>query len=330
MRERAALIDLSSFSKFEISGLGAFKFLQVLAANDLDQAPGRVTYTQLCNEGGGIEADLTISRLDDDRFYVVTGSGFGVRDANWITSHMPRDGSVDFRDVTSSKAVINLCGPRARELLARVSDDDLGNEAFPYMAARELCIGYAPVLAVRVSYVGELGWELHLPVEYAVHVYELLWEAGRGFGLVNAGYRAIESLRMEKRYLYWGADITPDHNPYEAGLGFCVKPDKGDFLGAEALARIREAGPKQKLCCFTLARPAPVFGGEAILRGSRVLGVTSSGAYGYTVAKSIVYGYLSTEEAGHEDYEIEAFCAPVSAQRHDRPLYDPDRSHLLS
>ncbi|MEE8534871.1 MAG: FAD-dependent oxidoreductase, partial [Kiloniellales bacterium] len=213
VRERAALIDVSSFSKFEISGRDAFKFLQGLAANDLDQAPGRVTYTQLCNEGGGIEADLTISRLDDDRFYVVTGSGFGVRDANWITSHMPRDGSVYFRDVTSSKAVINLCGPRARELLARISDDDLGNEAFPYMAAHELCIGYAPVLAVRVSYVGELGWELHLPVEYAVHVYDLLWEAGRAFGLVNAGYRAIESLRMEKRYLYWGADITPDHNP---------------------------------------------------------------------------------------------------------------------
>ena len=330
VRERAALIDVSSFSKFEVTGKGAFGFLQGLAANDLDKAPGVVTYTQLCNARGGIEADLTITRLDDERFYLVTGSGFGVRDSNWITSHMPRDGSVAFQDITSSKAVINLCGPRARDILVKVSDGDVSNGAFPFMTAREIGIGYAPVLALRLTYVGELGWELHMPTEFAPHVYQALWRAGQEFGIVNAGYRAIDTLRMEKRYLYWGADITPDYSPYEAGLGFCVKPGKGDFLGRDALMRIKEAGVQQKLCCFTLERPAPVFGGEAILRGNTVLGVTSSGNYGHTVGKSIVFGYVPAEEAGHDDYEIEAFCERIPATRHDRPLYDPDRARILA
>ncbi|MEE8189038.1 MAG: FAD-dependent oxidoreductase, partial [Kiloniellales bacterium] len=330
VRERAALIDVSSFSKFEIAGPGAFGFLQWLAANDLDKPPGSVTYTQLCNAQGGIEADLTITRLTEDRFYIVTGSGFGVRDSNWILAQMPRDGSVTFQDVTSSKAVINLCGPRARDILRKVADGEVSHNAFPFMAAREIAIGYAPVLALRLTYVGELGFELHMPTEYALHVYERLWDAGEEFGIVNAGYRAIDTLRMEKRYLYWGADITPDYSPYEAGLGFCVKLNKGDFLGRDALARIEEAGPKQKLCCFALEEPAPVYGGEAILRGGKVLGVTSSGNYGHTVGKSIVLGYLPAEEAGHDDYEIEAYCERFAAKRHGRALYDPDRTRILA
>ncbi len=329
VRERVALIDVSSFSKFEVSGPGAFRFLQGLAANDLDKPPGAITYTQLCNAKGGIEADLTITRLAEDRFYIVTGSGNGVRDGGWIRRHMPRDGSVVLDEVTSAKAVLNLCGPDARRVLERVAEGDVSHAAFPFMTARELHIGYAPVTALRLTYVGELGYELHVPAEYAAHLYGELWAAGADFGIADAGYRAIDTLRMEKRYLYWGTDITPDYSPYEAGLGFCVKLDKGDFLGAEALARLEEDGPAQRLCCFTLEQPASVFGGEAILRAGEVLGVTSSGNFGHTVGKSIVFGYVPAAAAGHEDYQIEAFCERVPARRHDRPLYDPERTRIL-
>jgi 4-methylaminobutanoate oxidase (formaldehyde-forming) len=330
VRERAALIDMSSFSKFEVSGPGAFAFLQWLAANDLDKPPGAVTYTQLCNAKGGVEADLTVTRLAEDRFYVVTGSGFAVHDRGWIETHMPRDGSVTLRDLTSARAVINLCGPESRRVLAQVAEQDVSSEVFSFMQARELGIGYAPVLALRVTYLGELGWELHVPSEYAAHVYETLWQAGREAGIANVGYRAIEGLRLEKRYLYWGADLTPDYTPYEAGLGFCVALGKGDFLGREALARAKPEGPRQRLCCFTLEAEAPVYGGEAILRDGKVLGVTSSGGFGHTVGKPIVLGYLPAEVAGFADYEIEAFCERVPAVRHDRALYDPDRKRILA
>ncbi len=333
MRERVALIDVSSFSKFEVSGPGALRFLQGLAVNDLDQPPGAVVYTQLCNERGGIEADLTITRRTEDRFYIVTGSGFGVRDGGWIRGHMPNDGSVAFREVTPAISVINLCGPDSRAVLEKVAEGpggDVGNAAFPFMTARELRIGYAPVLALRLTYVGELGYELHVPSDYAAHLYETLWEAGADFGIVNAGYRAIDTLRVEKRYLYWGADITPDYSPYEAGLCFCVKLGKGAFLGREALARIEADGVRQKLCGFTLDQPAQVHGGEAILHAGAVLGVTTSGNYSHTVGRSIVFGYLPIEAAGHDDYEIEVFCERVPVQRHDRPLYDPERARILA
>jgi 4-methylaminobutanoate oxidase (formaldehyde-forming) len=330
VRERAALIDMSSYSKFEVSGPGAFAFLQWLAANDLDKPPGAVTYTQLCNAKGGVEADLTVTRLAEDRFYLVTGSGFAVHDRGWIETHMPRDGSVTLRDLTSARAVINLCGPESRRVLAQVAEQDVSSEVFSFMQARELGIGYAPVLALRVTYLGELGWELHVPSEYAAHVYETLWQAGREAGIANVGYRAIEGLRLEKRYLYWGADLTPDYTPYEAGLGFCVALGKGDFLGREALARAKPEGPRQRLCCFTLEAEAPVYGGEAILRDGKVLGVTSSGGFGHTVGKPIVLGDLPAEVAGFADYEIEAFCERVPAVRHDRALYDPDRKRILA
>jgi 4-methylaminobutanoate oxidase (formaldehyde-forming) len=330
VRERVAVIDQTSFTKFEISGPGAFAALQRLAANDLAKPPGAVTYTQLCNTRGGIEADLTIVRLAEDRFYVVTGSGFGIRDSHWIALHLPRDGSVVMQDVTSSRAVINLCGPLSRTVLEKASDDDVSNAAFPYLHAREIRIGYAPVLAVRITYVGELGWELHVPMEYAQHVYERLWRIGESFGIANAGYRAIETLRLEKRYLYWGSDISPDYSPYEAGLGFCVALDKGDFLGRDALARIKAEGPRRRLCCFLLAHQAPVYGGEAIRCGGRVLGVTTSGGFGHTVGKSIVFGYVPAEEAAHADYEIESFGKIVPATRAAGAPYDPKRARILS
>ncbi|MFQ5785324.1 MAG: FAD-dependent oxidoreductase [Alphaproteobacteria bacterium] len=330
VRERVALIDQSSFAKFEVAGPGALAAMQRLAAGDLDKPPGSTTYTQLCNPRGGIECDLTISRLDDDRFYIVTGSGFGVHDAAWIRRHLPTDGSAVLREVTSAYAVVNVCGPRARDLLAAAADDDVSNAAFPFLGCREIIVGYARVLAIRLTYVGELGWELHIPTEYAAHVYEMLWQAGAALGVADVGYRAIESLRLEKRYLYWSADITPDYNPYEAGLGFCVALGKGDFIGREALEKIKAEGPRRKLCCFALEREAPVHGGEAILREGRVLGVTTSGAYGYTVGKSIVLGYVPAEEAAHDIFEIEAFGETVPATRQPRALYDPGRERILA
>lgn len=330
VRERVALMDMASFTKFEITGPGAFAALQRIAANDLDRPDGTAIYTQLCNARGGIEADLTITRLAHDRFYTVTGSGFGVRDSHWIARHLPRDGSVTMHDVTSSRCVINLCGPHARDVLSKVSDDDVSNAGFPYLAAREIRIGYAPVLAIRITYVGELGWELHVPTEYALDVYERLWAAGAEFGIANAGYRAIETLRLEKRYLYWGADITPDYNPYEAGLGFCVALNKGEFIGREALARIKAEGPKRKLCCFLLDSPVAVYGGEAIRRNGKVLGVASSGGYGHTIGKHIVFGYIPAEESGHADYEVEAFGRVVPAQRSAKSPHDPERKRILA
>jgi sarcosine dehydrogenase len=330
-RERVTLFDQSSFSKFEIDGPGAFAALQRIAANDLDKPAGTAIYTQLCNDRGGIEADLTFMRMGENSFYVVTGSGFGVRDGGWIRRHLPADGSVSFRDVTSAKAVINICGPRSREVLAKVAEGDVSNAAFPYLGARDLRIGYAPVLAVRITYVGELGWELHVPVEYAAHVYETLRDAGAEFGIADAGYRAIETLRLEKRYLYWGADITPDYTPYEAGLGFAVALDKGDFIGRDALARARAEGPKRRLCVFLLDEPVPVYGGEAIYAADgRVLGVTSSGGFGHTVGKSIVYGYVPAEDTKATRYEIEAFMRRVPATRIDKAPYDPERKKLLA
>jgi sarcosine dehydrogenase len=330
VRERVAMIDMSSFSKFEIVGKGALAALQAIAANDLDRPPGSLTYTQLCNPRGGIEADLTIARLEEDRFYIVTGSGFGVRDGGWIAKHLPRDGSVSMREVTSAKAVINLCGPRARAVLEKVAEGDVGNAALPYMGVRAIRIGYAPVDALRVTYVGELGYELHVPTEYAQHVYKLLWEAGQEFGIADAGYRAVESLRLEKGYLYWGADITPDYTPYEAGLGFAVALNKGEFIGREALEQAKRVGPQRRLCCFLLDEPAAVYGGEAIWHGQTLLGVTSSGGYGHTVGKSIVYGYVPAEHAGHAGYEIETFGRRVAAVRSRKAPYDPERRKILA
>jgi 4-methylaminobutanoate oxidase (formaldehyde-forming) len=328
IREAVAVIDQSSFTKFELSGPGALKALQHLAANDMDRPAGTVVYTQLCNTRGGIEADLTITRLAEDRFYIVTGSGFGVRDGNWIGRHLPRDGSVVLAVVTSARAVVNLCGPRARDVLAAVADADVSNAACPYMQAREFHIGYAPVRALRVTYVGELGWELHVPTEYAQHVYETLWLAGREHGMVDAGYRAIESLRLEKRYLYWGAELTPDYNPYEAGLGFCVALGKVDFIGRDALLRVKQSGPKRRLAGFSVAGWVPLHGGEAILRSGKAVSVTTSAGYGHTVGRSIAFGYLPAEETGADGFEIEAFGKRYPAERQDGPLYDARRARI--
>jgi sarcosine dehydrogenase len=327
-RERVALFDLSSFTKFELVGRDALDALQRIAANDLDKPDGSVVYTQLCNEKGGIEADLTIVRLSPERLYIVTGSGFGVRDGAWIRNHLPEE--IQLRDVTSSKSVVNVQGPRSRDLLSRVTESNVSNEAFPYLAAREIRVGYAPVLALRVTYAGELGWELHVPSEYALHVYEALWSAGQDLGVANAGYRALDSLRLEKGYRYWSSELSPDANPYEAGLGFAVALNKkSNFVGREALARIKQQGVKRKLACYLMDGFVPLHGGEAILHEGRVIETVTSGGYGHTIAKSIAYGYVPAALLTAKGFEIESFGVRYPAQLSAQAPYDPQRRRIL-
>ncbi len=330
VRERVAIIDMSSFSKFEVRGAGALALLQKLAVNNLDRPVGTIIYTQLCNERGGIEADITITRLADDSFYFVTSSALGVRDRSTIERHLPADGSVEIIDHTSARAVLNLCGPRSRDVLAALTDAPLDNASFPYMSARELDVAYAPVLALRITYLGELGYELHVPVEYGLYLYEKLWAAGRVFGIANAGYRAINSLRLEKQYLVWGSDITPDYNPYEAGLGFCVSAGKGDFLARAALADVKTKGPAKKLTWFTAPPELNMYGGEIVLAGGHVLGRVTSAGYGYTVDRNILCAYIAASEPEHPAYEVEVMGVRHPAVRHTRPLYDPDRKAILA
>jgi 4-methylaminobutanoate oxidase (formaldehyde-forming) len=328
IRERVALIDQTSFAKFELVGPGALEALQRIAANRVPETPGRAVYTQCCNERGGIEADLTIAHADPDRFLIVTGAGFGVRDGHWIRAHLPQDGSARLREVTGALATLNLAGPRARDVLQAVTDDDISDAALPFLATRRIGIGHANVLAIRIGYVGELGFELYVPQEFAAHVYEVLWEAGQAHGIAHAGYRAIESCRLEKGYLYWSADIGPDFNPYEAGLGFCVQLDKGDFVGRTALARIREQGVRRRLVTFTSPGLIPLFGGEPIAKDGRVVGATTSAGFGHTLQQTIAFGYLPVELAGETDFTIEAFGRPHPAQRGARCLYDPKMTRL--
>ena len=332
-RERVVMIDQSSFCKFEIEGPGALEFLNWLAANNIDKPVGSVTYTQLCNTRGTVESDITVARLAGDKFFLVTGTAFGLHDAEWIKKHMPKDGSVIFRDVTSAFAAINVIGPDSRKLLEKVTQDDISNENFRFGKCKTLTVGYAPVTALRITYVGELGFELYIPTEFACHVYETLWEAGQDLGIANAGYRAINSLHFEKGYCYWGTELTPEYTPFDAGLDFCVALDKGDFIGREALAKTKEQGPKWKLCTFTIDADRPVMlrGSEPIIHGGRVVGITTSGGYGYTVGKTIAYSYITVEDANYDQgYEIEVYMEMYPATRHDnRALYDPERKKIL-
>ncbi len=365
-REAVVLIDMSSFTKFEISGAQACDYLQYLSVANVDREPGGATYTQLCNERGGIEADVTVIRRSQDCFWLITGSGLGVRDRHWIESHLqveryrdndfevsndelwtrsgeqwvrsgegsglrnsPTFKQVEIRDITSAYGVINLAGPLARRVLQKVCDDDLSHAAFPFMSARDVRIGYAPALAYRVTYIGELGWELYIPSEYLQYVYEELQQAGGEFGITSIGYRAIDSLRLEKRYLAWGADITPDYNPIEAGLDFLIDWNKGDFIGAEALAEIIREGVQRKLVCLALDDPLPVFGGEAIFCDGEVVAQTSSGNFGYTIGKSLVLGYLPVELLEHENFMVEAFGERSQASIVKGAIYDPKREKIL-
>jgi len=325
-RERAGLFDETSFAKIEVSGPGAAAFLQALSANDVDRPGGSVTYTQMLNSRGGIECDFTVTRLAEHRFRIVTGTAFGNHDIGWIRRHMPADGSVDVADVTSAYACLGLWGPRARDILQPLTTADLSNAGLPYMRAAEIAVGHVPCLAVRVTYVGELGWELYCPFEYGAALWDAIWESGSAHGMLAAGYRAIDALRVEKGYRVWGADITPEDTPDEAGLGFAVKPDKGvDFIGREALLRARESAPGRRLACLALADSLAVtLGSEPVRLGGEIVGRVTSGGYGYAVGRSLAYAYLPADAtAVGTGVEVEVFGDWVAAEVVAEPAWDP-------
>jgi glycine cleavage system T protein len=321
-REAAALFDETSFAKLDVTGEGAANFLEHLCANRVARAVGAITYTQMLNAKGGIECDFTVTQLADDWFRIVTGTAFGQHDLAWLRQHAPEDGSVRVVDVTSQLACFGLWGPHAREIFQPLTTADLSNEAFPYMSARELAVGRVPCLALRVTYVGELGWELYCPAEFGLALWDAVWEAGREHGLVAGGYKAIDSLRLEKGYRVWGADITPEETPFEAGLGFAVKLEKGDFIGRERLVDVHEYG--HRLRCLTLSDPRAIaLGSEPVWVDGNPTGRVTSGGYGYTVRKSIAYAYLPDDVDVGTSVEVGIFGERVSGEVAAEPLYDP-------
>ncbi len=335
-RERVALFDQSSFAKFLLVGRDAEEVLSRICANDVRKPPGRLTYTQMLNPQGGIECDLTVARLAADRFYIVTGTGFATHDGDWIRRHIPEEADAHLVEVTGGFAVLSLMGPKSRELLGGLVRENLSNAAFPFGHWRPLHIAGAPVMALRVTYVGELGYELHLPSEFALSVYDRLVDAGEPFGLTLAGYRAIESLRLEKGYRAWGTDIGPDHSPLMAGLGWAVKLRSDEpFIGREALEAQRAAPLPRLLAGFLVADPEVVLlGRETIYRNGERIGWLTSAGWGYTIGKSIGYGYVRNEAGVDADYvlsgryELEVAGERVPAEPFLRPPYDPENRRV--
>jgi glycine cleavage system aminomethyltransferase T/glycine/D-amino acid oxidase-like deaminating enzyme len=316
-RERAALFDESSFAKIEVAGPGAAAYLEWLCDNRVARGVGQITYTQMLNARGGIECDFTVTRVEDELFSIVTGTAFGNHDLSWIRRNAPEDGSVRVSDVTSRWACFGLWGPRARDALAPLTPDPLD---FGYMTMRELAVGDVPVRALRVTFTGELGWELYCPTEFGAGLWRALWEAGEPHGLMAGGYRAIDTLRLEKGYRVWAADITPDETPYEAGLGFCVKDDR-DFAGREALAAHE---PAKRLRCLVLDDPRSVaLGNEPVRVDGEVVGRVTSGGYGYTVERSIAYAYLPPVHDIGTAVEIDIFGRWVAGTVAAEPLFEP-------
>ena len=297
VRERAGVLELSSFSKYEVHGPGAEVFLDRLSANRLPRL-GRIALTPLLTPRGAIECDVTVTRLAPERFLVLSAAVAERHDLDWLRRHAPADGSVTIDEVTARWGVLILAGPRARDVLGRITDADLSNAAFPWLSARAIQVGSAPVRALRINYVGELGWELHHPVEYQVALYEALRGAGEDLGLADFGLRAMDSLRLEKAYRAWGADINTEVTPLEAGLERFVAFDKGDFLGRDALLRQKRGGVGRRLATLAVdATDADCWGNEAVWAGDRVVGITTSGGYGYWLDRSLAVAYVEAEVA---------------------------------
>ena len=330
-RESAAMFDFTSFAKIEVGGNGSSDFLESLTDNRVARGVGHLTYTQMLNDGGGIECDFTVTRLGKDRFRIITGTAFGMHDLSWIRDHAPADGSVYIEDVTSAYACVGLWGPNSRSILELLTPTDISNRAFPFMTAREVAVGSVPCLALRVTYVGELGWELYCPSEFGQRLWDTIWEAGHDDGLVGGGYKAVDSLRLEKGYRVWGADITSDTDPYQAGLGFCVRLDKGEFIGRPALVKKREAPADPKLACLVLDDPRQIaLGSEPVRVGGKIVGRVTSGGYGYTVGLSIAYAYIPASLAIDTPVEVDIFGTWVTGGVAKEPLYDPAGARVRS
>jgi sarcosine dehydrogenase len=332
VREAVGLFDQSSFAKFELTGPAASDSLSRIAANDVTRPPGRITYTQLLNRRGGIEADLTVARLADDHYYLVTGTGFRSHDFGWIRDHLPNGADIRLTDVTEAYATLSLMGPRSRAMLSGLTDADLSNQAFPFGHAATITIAAAPVRVLRVTYVGELGYELHVPIAAAAELFDAIMAAGAAHGLKLAGYRSLESLRLEKFYRAWGSDITANDTPFEAGLGAFVKLGRSlPFIGRQALEEGAGKPLRKRLCGFTTEDPEIILSGrETILRDGEFAGYLTSGGYGYTIGLPIGLGYVRNPQGMNEDwlnsgrYALVVANDVVPARLHQRPLYDPD------
>jgi glycine cleavage system aminomethyltransferase T/glycine/D-amino acid oxidase-like deaminating enzyme len=329
-REAAVLFDQTSFAKFVLKGPDAEAALGWIAAGDVAKPVGALTYTQMLNDHGGIECDLTAVRLAEDEYYIVTGTGFATHDFNHIARSIPDGMNAQIVDVTSAYAVLSLFGPNARDILSAITRDDVSHEGFAFGTAKTIGIAGCPVNALRITYVGELGWELHLPVEYAVTVYEALHKAGAAHGLRNAGYRAIETLRLEKGYRAWSSDITPDYTPVEAGLTFAVKLKKNmDFRGRAAVEAQKRAGVTRRMASFTADASVILSGRETIYRNGERVGYLSSAGFGHMIGKSIGMGYVRNRAGVDRDYvlsgvyELEVGTQRVPCEVHLVPLYDP-------
>jgi glycine cleavage system aminomethyltransferase T/glycine/D-amino acid oxidase-like deaminating enzyme len=331
-RETAILLDQSSFGKHLIQGRDACTFLQRMCAGNVDVPVGKLVYTHMLNNRGGMETDITVNRLAEDRYLVISSATVHPRDKTWIERHMTGEERVTLTDVTSGYVVLSLQGPKSRDILSRVAEVDLSNEAFPFATSQEIDAGYARVIANRLTYVGELGWELHIPTEFAQGIFDAIMEAGVDFGLKPAGYHALEHLRSERAYREYELDLTPEDTPLEAGLGFTVKLDKpGGFIGREALVRQKEAGPLTKrLVMFKLKDAEPVLFHEEIIRmNGDIVGFISSGAYGFTLGASVGMGYVHHADGITKDliengaWEIEIACERYPAEASLRAFFDP-------
>lgn len=335
-RRNVTLFDETSFAKFLFTGRDAEAALSWICANDISGPPGSLTYTQMCNARGGIEADLTIARLEERQFYITTGTGFATHDSSWITRNIPKGMDAHLLDVTSAYATLALMGPNARAVLQKTTTDDLSNAAFPFGTARTIAVAGARVTALRITYVGELGWELHIPTEFALTVYDALMAAGAAHGIAPGGYRAIESLRLEKFYRAWGSDIGPDHTPLEAGLRPFVKLKKPiPFLGRVALEAQAAGVLKKRLACFTTDHPGVILlGRETIYRNNVRVGWLTGGGFGHTIGKPIGFGYVRNHEGVSNEflttgtYELEVATLRVPATLHMAPLVDPKMEQI--
>ncbi len=335
VRKTAALFDQTSFAKFALKGPDALAALNWICANDVDRPVGALTYTQMLDDRGGIQCDLTVCRVALDEFYIVTGTGFATHDFDWIQRNIPAGSNAQLFDVTSAYSVLSLFGPNARTILQSVTNADVSHAAFPFGTQQVIGIAGCPVRALRVTYVGELGWELHLPVEYATNVYDTLMAAGDPHGLVNAGYRAIESCRLEKGYRAWGSDIGADHTPLESGLGWAVKL-KTDvaFKGRGAMEAQAAEGVRKMLAAFTVDPSVVLLGRETIYRDGERVGWLTSGGFGYTIDRAIGYGYIRNPHGVTADfvrdgtYELEVATERVPAAVSLRPLYDPGMTRI--
>ncbi|MEM7127045.1 MAG: FAD-dependent oxidoreductase [Chloroflexota bacterium] len=330
LRDKVGLYNIANFAKFDVSGPGAVEFLNYIAANNINKPAGKIVYTALCDVTGGIKADLTITRSREDSFVILTGGGTGPADLAWLRMHAPTDGSVRINDITSTYSGVALWGPKARTVLEQVAEEDVSNEAFPYFTAKPIHIGPIPAMAFRLSYAGELGWEIYCPSEYGLNLWDSLWTAGREHGIFALGSGAFNSLRVEKGYRAVGSDLTTDYNPYEAGLGWAVRLKKGDFLGRNALLKVKESGVAKKLCCLTSDDPdAMALGKEPVFSNGTTLGYLTSADFGYTIGKMVGYAYLPIDYAEQgTEVEIQYFDRRFGAVVSADPQVDPEMARL--